>query len=111
MPLLYDACRVLHLPTDDHCLPTQFIAAMLLLCRSWSFSSAATHPSVLMASETQQFAWRKDDVEPLAAARACCASEPVFCLETALRAVFWSQTVYRQTLVRVTWRHVGQCTV
>lgn len=72
----------------------------MLLCRSWCFAGVATHPSVLMASETQQFAWRRADVEPLVAARACCASEPVFCLETALRGLYWSQTVYRETMVR-----------
>ena len=69
----------------------------MLLCRSWMFSATVTRPTVLMASETQQFAWCECDVEPLTKARACCASEPMFCFETALRAMFWTVAAYRET--------------
>lgn len=76
---------------------TQLIATVMLVCRSWMFACTITHPSVLMASETQQFAWCGHDVEPLRRARDCCDAEPMFCFETALRAMFWTVAAYRET--------------
>ncbi len=80
--------------------PVLFMMAVMLLARGWYSAPIVEQLHQLLASEKQQFAWCEGDLKQAMMQRGC-DTEPMFCFETALRAMFWTIAAYRETQVCV----------
>lgn len=81
--------------------PLQFLLSVMLTARSWYAAPITQQPKQLLTSEKQQFAWCEGDLARTMAQRGCADTEPMFCFESALRALFWTIAAYRETQVCV----------
>lgn len=92
--------------------PLQFLLSVMLLARSWYAAPVTQQPHQLLMSEKQQFAWCESDLARMMAQRGCADTEPMFCYESALKALFWTIAAYRETQVRRTvLQALRSCTI